>query len=87
MKLYKVYQKNATQYNLMERTVQFRSGDKVWKRNFVLSSAPNKFSSKLAPKYIPCIISKVISPFIYELKDSQGNLLGKYQLKTLSLIF
>jgi hypothetical protein len=82
-KLYAAYRKNASQYNLRKRDIRFSKGDRVWKKNFVLSNALNYFSAKLAPKYVPCIVHKVISPLVYELYDLDGQNVGKFHVKDL----
>lgn len=86
-RLFQAYQRNAFQYNLRKRPVQYHVGDRLWKRNFVLSSAANQFSSKLAPKYIPCIVTKVISNLVYQVSDMDGNHLGNFHVKDLKANF
>lgn len=86
-RLFQAYQRNAFQYNLRKRPVQYHGGDRLWKRNFVLSSAANQFSSKLAPKYIPCIVTKVISNLVYQVSDMDGNNLGNFHVKDLKANF
>lgn len=82
-RLYDAYLRNANQYNLRKREVRFRVGDKVWKKNYTLSSAPHDYSAKLAPKYIPCVVNKVLSGLVYNLKDLDGNGLGNWHVKDL----
>lgn len=84
-RLFKAYQKNAHRYNLRKRDLRFKVGDRVWKKNFVLSDASNKFSAKLAPKYIPCIVNKVISPLVYNLRGLNGTDLGNFHVKHIKL--
>jgi transposase InsO family protein len=81
--LFAAYEKNARQYNLRKRTLKFSLGDRVWKRNFILSNAANFVSAKLAPKFLPCIISRVVSHLVYELQDLEGNNLGQFHVKDL----
>lgn len=76
---------NKGRYNLRRRDVRFRVGDRVWKKNFMLSNAANDFSSKLAPKYIPCVIHRVLSPLVYNLRDLNGNDLGNFHVSHLKL--
>lgn len=77
------YQTNKNRYDLRKRNVQFKVGDKVMKRNYVLSKACDSFAAKLAPKFIPGIVHKVKSPLVYTLKDSLGNILGDFHVKDL----
>lgn len=83
-RLAEAYQKNARQYNLRERPADnYHVGDKVWKRNFVLSNRADHFASKLAPKFILCTVRKVITILVYELTGPDGRNIGKYHVKDL----
>lgn len=75
--------KNAKHYNLRKRDISYKVGDKLWKKNYTLSSAVNDYTAKLAPKYIPCIVNKVISKVSYNLKDMDGNDLGNWHVSDL----
>lgn len=86
-RLLQAYQKNVKHYNLRKRDIRFHVGDKVWKRNLTLSSAPDHYASKLAPKYIPCIVHKVLSKLVYHLKDLAGNDLGNWHIKHLKTYY
>lgn len=77
------YEKNKQTYNLRKRPIRYKLGDKVWKKNYTLSNAAIYYSSKLAPKYIPCIVSKIISNLVYELQDTDGRNLGNWHVKDL----
>uniref|UniRef100_A0A6P7H788 Uncharacterized protein LOC114347054 n=1 Tax=Diabrotica virgifera virgifera TaxID=50390 RepID=A0A6P7H788_DIAVI len=81
--LRKGYERNTRSYNLRRREVQFQVGDKVWKRNKVLSNAANKFMSKLAPRYIEATVREKLSPVVYRLSDLNGSDLGKWHVKDL----
>ena len=75
------YEKNKGIYNLRKRHITFDVGEKVWKKNYTLSNAANCFSSKLAPKCIPAVVSKVICNLVYELQDIEGKNLGNWHVK------
>lgn len=81
--IYKLYEQNARKYNFGKINVKYDVGDRVLKKNYVLSNAANNFSAKLAPKYIPCIVNKIISPLVYSLTDLEGNELGCWHVKDL----
>ncbi|KAK9739581.1 RNase H-like domain found in reverse transcriptase [Popillia japonica] len=66
-KIHEAYVKNAKLYNLRRRESHYKVGDKVWKVNYVLSSAADSFAAKLAPKYIPATINKSICPPCYNI--------------------
>lgn len=82
-RLHKAYETNAKTYNLRKRPLRFSLGDIVWKRTYYLSDASKNFSKKLAPKYIACKVTKVISPLVYDLEDMDGQPLGKWHIKDL----
>lgn len=79
------YETSAQRYNLRRRDVKFKIGDRVWKKNFVLSRAIDDYAAKLAPKYVPCIVNRVISPLVYELKNLEGNIVGNFHVQHLKL--
>ena len=79
-KLHNAYNKSKQRYDLRKRDVRYHVGDLVWKKNFVLSKAADNFAAKLAPKFVPCIISKVCSNLVYGLKDRDGNDLGNWHV-------
>ena len=75
------HQRASNRYNLRRRDVVFRPGDKVWKKNKVLSSAVEHFSAKLAPKYIPCKVTRRVGGLVYQLEDLDGNDLGRWHVE------
>lgn len=84
-RLKKAYEKNSQTYNLRKRpSDQYAIGDRVWKKNYVLSSAVHNFAAKLAPKNTLCRVKKVISNLVYELvDDASGKNLGRWHVKDL----
>ena len=83
LNLNKAYQRNAKRYNLRKRDISFNVGEKVWRRNKVLSDAANQFSAKLAPKYVLCKIVNKISRLVYGLKNMDGSDAGEWHTKDL----
>ncbi|CAH1383307.1 unnamed protein product, partial [Tenebrio molitor] len=67
--LHKAHERNERSYNLRKRDAEFFVGDKVWKRNKVLSSAAKDFAQKLAPRYVLCTITRKLSKLAYALED------------------
>lgn len=48
-------------------------GDMVWRKTHVLSSAPDFFTRKLAPKYEgPFKVIEVLSPDVYVIRGASG---------------
>lgn len=82
-RLHSAYQKNQTRYNFRKRTLTFVKGDVVWKKNYVLSSAADNFSQKLAPKYVRCTVKEVTGPLTYRLSDERGRNIGVWHVKDL----
>ena len=80
-RLQKSHQRASDRYNLRRRDVVFRPGDKVWKKNKVLSSAVEHFSAKLAPKFIPCKVTRRVGGLVYQLEDLDGNDLGRWHVE------
>ncbi|KAL6418025.1 hypothetical protein ACFW04_011263 [Cataglyphis niger] len=78
------HQRQSRYYNLRRRDVRFVVGDRVWKRQHVLSSAAHAISAKLATKYHgPFTISRILSPVVYELADAENKVIGKTHVKDL----
>lgn len=76
--------RNKRIYDLRRRDVSYNVGDKVLRRNFVLSDASKFISAKLANKYVgPFVIKKRVSPWTYELCDLDGISRGIWHAKDL----
>lgn len=86
-RLRQAYDRSAKQYNRGKRSITFCVGDRVWKKNFTLSNAAQHYSAKLAPKYIPCTVRKVISNLVYVLQDDEGRDIGAWHVKDLKPVF
>lgn len=86
-KLHKAYERNARSYNLRRKDVSFEVGDKVWKRNKVLSDALVKFTAKLTPKFILCKVAKKVSKVVYELLNLDNTAAGRWHIKDLKPYF
>ncbi|KAJ8950550.1 hypothetical protein NQ318_015682 [Aromia moschata] len=79
-RLHESYQKSRQRYNLRRREVTYEVGDKVWKRNKVLSNAANNFSAKLAPKYVLCTVRQRLSKVVYALNYENGKDAGSWHV-------
>lgn len=82
-RLHAAYQKNSATYNLRRKDIEFKIGEKVWKRNKVLSDATRHFASKLAPKYILCVVKKKVSRLVYVLSNIDGTDAGEWHVRNL----
>lgn len=61
-------------YNLRARSIEYREGDVVYRKNYVLSKKSDKFNSKLAPKWVKCTIVKRIGSCYYEISDENSKI-------------
>jgi transposase InsO family protein len=77
------HKKQAKYYNLRARKREFRTGDKAWRKNFVLSDASKKISAKLAPKRVPGTIVRKLGNNTYIFKDNDTEREGKYSVADL----
>jgi hypothetical protein len=74
----------ARNYDKNRRGFEFEVNDRVLRKNYVLSSAAEKFMSKLAPKFIgPFVVSRKISPVSYSLQNLQGKNVGNWHVSQL----
>lgn len=82
--LARAYEQNVKTYNLRKRPAErYCVGDFVWKKNYVLSSAVDRFAAKLAPKYVLCTVERVVSPLTYHLRSEEGADVGIWHVKDL----
>ncbi|KAL4709997.1 hypothetical protein ACJJTC_015975 [Scirpophaga incertulas] len=82
-KLWQAHIKNSSHYNLRRKFAEFNVGDVVMKRAYFLSDKQNKFSKKLAPKFIKARVTAKKSPLVYVLQDMSGKDLGTWHIKDL----
>lgn len=83
--LEKAFQKHSRYYNLRSNAEcpKYSQGEKVLKRNTELSDKGKNYCAKLAPKYIPAFVKRVIGENCYELEDERGRRLGVFNTKYL----
>ena len=80
----KAQKRQARYYNASRREVCYNLGDKVWKRNRVLSCALQGVAAKLAPKFAgPYTIAAQLGPNVYEVVDQDGKSVGKVHVEDL----
>lgn len=75
--LAEAYEKQAKYYNLRsnKRAPTYQVGEKVLKKNTVLSNKSKDFCAKLDAKYVVAYVNRVLGDS-YELIDEKGNSLG-----------
>lgn len=71
-RMIRAYQVNKKYYDSNKVDFNFKTGDIVYRKNFVLSDASKNISAKLAPKYLKCVVKKKISDLAYLLADDTG---------------
>lgn len=82
-RIHKAYERNAKYYNKHRRELEFNEGDIVYRRNRVLSVGAQCYSSALAPRYVPSLVFRKLSPLAYHLHDLNGNDAGIFHVKDL----
>lgn len=65
--------KRVERYNRNTEPVQFVLNERVWRHNKTLSVASNDFSSKLAPKFVPGRVVRIIGHDTYIVQDELGS--------------
>lgn len=74
------YAKHAKTYNLRSNPncPTYAVGEMLLKQTFELSNKGKGFCRKLAPKYEPAVVRKILGTNTYELEDQDGKRLGVY---------
>lgn len=81
-------ERNRKVYNLRRRPVHFKVGDRVWRKNKILSDASKNINAKLSPKFIgPFTVSRKIGNWTYDLIDSAGKSTGIWHVQDLKPSF
>ena len=80
--------RNAHNYNLRRRPLNFMPGQQVWRKNKSLSNAVNFYSAKLAPEFVgPFTIKKKTGTCTYELVDATGHPKGVWHVQDLKPVY
>ena len=75
----KAKERQARSYNLRHRPLKFEKGDLVFRRNFTKSSAVDKISAKLNPRFVgPFKVRTILASDQYELEDLNGKATGRW---------
>lgn len=72
--LEEAYEVRAKRYNLRARAIEYQVGDVVYKRNFKLSNASEKYTSKLDNKFDIVRIHEKLGSNCYRLIDTNGKI-------------
>lgn len=74
------YKRHEKTYNLRSNSncPRYAVGEKVLKKTFDLSEKGQKFCKKLAPKFEPCRVKKILGNHTYELETEDGKRIGVY---------
>nr|CAI5822443.1 unnamed protein product [Callosobruchus analis] len=83
-RLKQAYTRSSQHYNLRRRPDTFALDQMVWKRNYTTSDAIKGITAKLSSKFVgPFRISKIVSPWVYQLVDENGRDKGIWAAKDL----
>lgn len=86
LRMKKAYEKSSKVYNLRRREVEFKVGQRVYRRNCSKSDKAQYYSRKLAPKFIgPFTIVKKVGRRGYLLQSSTGKKDGPWHINDLKL--
>lgn len=72
--LEQAYDQRARRYNLRARRIEYKVGDVVYKRNFKLSNAIEKYTAKLDNKFEVVRIHEKVGSNCYRLIDTSGKI-------------
>lgn len=75
------YEQRKQRYDLRARPIEYKVGEVVWRRNFILSNKVKNICAKLAPNYSKSIIIKKLGSNSYEVGDENGKSCGVYSAK------
>ncbi|XP_058827826.1 uncharacterized protein LOC131687751 [Topomyia yanbarensis] len=79
------YEKHSSYYNLRSNAycATYSVGERVLKKNTEQSDKGKGFCAKLAPKYVPAIVRRVVGAHCYDLEDLGGRRMGIFHCKFL----
>lgn len=83
--LKKAFEKHSKYYNLRSNAncPKYAMGEKVLKRNTELSDKGKGYCAKLASKYVPAVVKRIVGEHCYELEDEKGKRIGVFHCKYL----
>lgn len=70
-------------YNLRSRNIEFKKGETVFRKNYILSDMSKHINRKFLPNYLKCKIKEKVGSNLYEIEDENGKYIGKYHVKDL----
>lgn len=83
--LKRAFDKHSKYYNLRSNAncPRYSVGEMILKKNTELSDKGKGYCAKLAPKYVPATIKRIIGEHCYEVEDEHGKRLGVFHCKYL----
>lgn len=87
--LKKAFERHSKYFNLRSnaKCPQYSMGEKVLKKNTELSDKGKGYCAKLAPKYVPALVKRVVGDHCYELEDENGKRMGIFNCKYLKKFY
>lgn len=81
--LHRAHVRQSLRYSTSRKDITYDVGDRVWRRNKVLSSAGQRFMAKLAPKYVLATVTAKVSNLVYRVRNEDGSDAGNWHVKDL----
>lgn len=81
--LRRAYENNKRRYDLRSREITYSPGENVYRLNTKLSDGGDRYSAKLAPKYIRGKVLRKVGSNTYEIEDSDGEHVATYHTSLL----
>lgn len=81
----KAFEASAKRYNLRSSSQKFNIGNKVYRRNFVLSDKVKRFSAKFAPTFINATVVGTKGNCMYILEDENTKRTDIYHAKDITI--
>ena len=81
--IYDAQQRQKKYYDRFSAPKEYQVGENVYRQNYRLSSAKDKYSHKLDHKFIPCTVEEKLGSGCYLVKDFGTGKLGRYHANNL----
>lgn len=85
--LIKAYKEYSSRYNLRSRKVEFKVGEIVLKKNFILSDAAKGISASLNPVFVKAVVKEKLGTSCYRLNNMSGKNIGVFSVKDLKKFY
>lgn len=73
---HEAYERNVRSYNKRSRTITFKPGQEVFRKNFVQSNFAKGINAKLCKPWLKCRVVRAIGKSQYEIENLKGQRIG-----------